>query len=74
MADESQLKILRRGVAAWNEWRRKEGDHVVDLIRADLRGADLRATNLSAANLGAADLLGANLSAAGSGWNCPRTC
>jgi hypothetical protein len=24
MADEEQLAILKQGVAAWNEWRKKE--------------------------------------------------
>jgi hypothetical protein len=35
MADESQLKILKQGVAAWNEWCRDEEFH---LIGANLRG------------------------------------
>jgi uncharacterized protein YjbI with pentapeptide repeats len=73
MADEHQLKILRQGVAAWNEWRRKEGTHMVvdlrtsdlsgaNLIAADLREAHLSLANLSGANLGRADLSLANLS------------
>ena len=58
MADESQLEILDRGVAAWNEWRRT----VVDCI--NLSGADFSMVNLGGADLSAADLLGANLSGA----------
>jgi hypothetical protein len=47
MADENQLEILKQGVAAWNEWRRNEGAHVV----VDLGGANLSQANLSGANL-----------------------
>jgi uncharacterized protein YjbI with pentapeptide repeats len=62
MADESQLKILKQGVAAWNEWRCKVipiGGH--NLSRANLRGADLFEANLSRTHLSGADLSEANL-------------
>jgi uncharacterized protein YjbI with pentapeptide repeats len=54
MADESQLEILKQGVAAWNEWRRKG-------IQVDLSGADLNLVDLSEANLNEARIFGANL-------------
>jgi hypothetical protein len=57
MAYESQLEILKQGVAAWNEWRRNEEVHIlVDRIVVDLRGADLDGTQLNEANLGGAQL------------------
>ena len=64
MADESQLEILKQGVAVWNDWRKKADDvnlagadlHEADLGGADLRRADLRRANLNGANLGATDL------------------
>jgi hypothetical protein len=50
MADENQLKILKRGVAAWSEWRRKE-------VEINLRGANLSiAADLTGAHLTGADL------------------
>ena len=71
MANEEHLAILKKGVAAWNEWRKQHPD-----IRPDLRGANLargepREANLAGrtsagrtsvgANLSGADLSGANL-------------
>jgi uncharacterized protein YjbI with pentapeptide repeats len=59
MANEEQLAILRKGVTAWNAWRKTEGSIRPDLSRANLSGA-----NLSGANLSGADLIGANLNEA----------
>jgi uncharacterized protein YjbI with pentapeptide repeats len=66
MTDEEQLKILRQGVAAWNEWRKENPDVRADLrgaelIRADLNGADLNGADLRGADLRGANLLGADL-------------
>jgi hypothetical protein len=65
MADEDQLRILRQGVKAWNDWRRKAPDISVDLrgadLSGDLRGADLRAAFLAMANLSGTDLSEASL-------------
>jgi uncharacterized protein YjbI with pentapeptide repeats len=49
MADESQLEILKQGVATWNEWFRKE--EAVRILVVDLRDADLSEANLTEANL-----------------------
>jgi hypothetical protein len=62
MADESQLKILKQGVAAWNEWRKAL--KIVNLNRADLRGFDLRGADLTGVNLARANLREVNLSGA----------
>ena len=61
MADAEHLAILKKGVKAWNEWRRQHHD-----VEPDLSGAGLRKVNLSDANLSEAllfrvDLSGANL-------------
>lgn len=40
MADEEHLKILRRGLKAWNAWRNDHKDIVPDLREADLKGVD----------------------------------
>ncbi len=76
MANAEHLRILKEGVAVWNEWRRDKGPLRPDLSeadlsraqlnwanlnQADLRGADLTGAHLNAANLLAADLSGANL-------------
>jgi len=45
MADKEQLKILRQGVQAWNEWRRGNRTPV------DLRGANLSKADLCEAHL-----------------------
>ena len=59
MANEKQLKKLKQGVKAWNEWREANPE-----VKPSLKGADLSGTNLSEVNLFFADLDGANLSKA----------
>lgn len=66
MANPEHLKILKRGVKAWNNWRlehrRVHPDLIgADLIGADLIGLDLYYANLRGANLHNADLRSANL-------------
>ena len=64
MADEDQLRILKRGVAAWNDWRSKSIQIRVDLIGASLRETDLRRVSLTRADLFRANLTRANLTRA----------
>ena len=71
MANEEHVAILKKGVAAWNEWRRENPDirpnlsganlRRAHLCGADLSGADLSRADLSDAPLVSADLTGANL-------------
>src|ERR1022692_2024710 len=61
MAGKAQLKILARGIRAWNRWRKEYPKVSPDLTQAKLRGADLREADLHDANLSGADLSGANL-------------
>ncbi len=66
MPNEEQLAILRRGVEAWNAWRREHSRIRIDLGRADLGGLDLKwidfsGADLSTADLHETDLTGANL-------------
>jgi uncharacterized protein YjbI with pentapeptide repeats len=49
MAEEDQLRILKQGPAAWNEWRSKAGDIQVDLSEASLSGANLSEAELEVA-------------------------
>jgi len=56
MANEEHLAILKQGVEAWNQWRKKNPDIWPDLGEADLSGANLSGANLSEANLGGANL------------------
>jgi len=60
MANEEHVAILKKGVAAWNEWRRENPD-----IRPNLSGANLRRAHLYGADLSGADLSRADLSVAG---------
>jgi len=61
MMNKAHLKILRKGVAAWNTWREKNPHIIPDLSGADLSGMDLRGINFSKANLRRVNLRGANL-------------
>jgi hypothetical protein len=56
MANDEHVALLKKGVDAWNAWRRENPD-----IRPDLSGANLNGAQLSGANLTAADLRGAHL-------------
>lgn len=69
MANSEHLAILRQGVDAWNEWRKRNLQIQPDLTEAnlsamDLRRANLTATNLADANFSLAHLTMANLSGA----------
>ncbi len=69
MANPTQLKILKKGVKAWNEWRKahmSKAEHI-DLSHEDFHGADLRGANLSqghpfGANIYWSDFVDADLS------------
>ena len=63
MPSDEHVALLRRGAAAWNEWR-TERDETPDLSRASLRGLDLSGFNLSRVDLRDADLRGTSLSGA----------
>lgn len=65
MANEYQLRILRQGVVAWNEWRIKNPDAKVDLRGSDFIDANLMTANLDNVDLSGANLTGADLSKAG---------
>lgn len=64
MADDEHLKIIRKGVEAWNGWRRERPDVQPNLSRADLSGTYLSQANLKGANLIATNFVDASLSAA----------
>jgi uncharacterized protein YjbI with pentapeptide repeats len=73
VANEEHVKILKRGVAEWNAWRKEEkgtGDLTganlsgAYLVFANLSGTDLTGANLSSANLSHAYLFSADLTAA----------
>jgi len=64
MANDAHLAVLKRGVAAWNEWRAAQPAMRPDLSSASLRGLDLAKVDLSGADLRKADLRGTILSGA----------
>jgi uncharacterized protein YjbI with pentapeptide repeats len=53
MENDEHVALLKKGVDAWNAWRRKNRNIRPDLRSADLSGADLRSADLSEAKLGA---------------------
>src|SRR5262244_697771 len=61
MANDEHVAMLKKGVDAWNEWRRENPDIRPDLSGADLFCANLKGANLSGAHLDGADLRQANL-------------
>ncbi len=64
MANDEHVALLRKGVAAWNEWRRENPDTHPDLSKANLSGANLARANLRQVDLSRANLSGENLSEA----------
>jgi hypothetical protein len=64
MANEEHLRILKEGVAVWNEWQQETRIFRPDLSNANLRRADLSRANLRRADLSDANLVFANLSRA----------
>jgi uncharacterized protein YjbI with pentapeptide repeats len=64
VANEEHVAKLKRGVDAWNAWRKENPNIRPDLRDANLRGADLHMANLNDANLRGAILHMANLSGA----------
>ncbi len=66
MENENQIKILKQGVEAWNQWRKQNPDirpdlFEVDFINAQLPGANLEGARISRTNLEHANLTGACL-------------
>ncbi|MGH7772742.1 MAG: pentapeptide repeat-containing protein [Candidatus Binatia bacterium] len=64
MANEEHLRILREGIASFNDWRKRNPKIRPDLGDADLHYMDLRGADLSHARLAEANLMGANFSGA----------
>jgi uncharacterized protein YjbI with pentapeptide repeats len=64
MANPGHLAELKKGVAEWNTWRRRNLAVVPDLGRADLSWANLREADLSRADLSRAHLSWVNLTGA----------
>ncbi len=64
MANEEHVALLKQGVDAWNEWRKRHPEVIPDLSGANLSGAELPEANLSMVNLTGADLSEATLSTA----------
>lgn len=66
MANQEQLKILEQGVDAWNQWRGRNPDIVLDLSNIDtvnlcIEGIDLAGIHLASVNLSRFRLVGLNL-------------
>ena len=56
MANEEHVALLKQGMDAWNAWRHKNPDILLDLSHADLNEAKLNGTYLCGANLSGAGL------------------
>jgi hypothetical protein len=64
MANDEHIAILKKGVDAWNAWRRENPGIRPDLYEADLRTENLGRADLRKADLRKADLRGAILTGA----------
>ena len=64
MVEKEHFTRLKQGVDAWNSWRKKNSDIILDLSYINLRYAALPNSTLNYSNLYSADLTGANLSKA----------
>jgi uncharacterized protein YjbI with pentapeptide repeats len=64
MANQEQLKLLKKGIEEWNHWRVKNPYIPIELKGANLVGTDLNAAHLRRAHLSKSDLSGAELVAA----------
>lgn len=64
MANQEQLKVLRKGVDSWNEWRKQNPKEKINLSRADLKQFNLTKANLQGASLYRTDLKYAELKGA----------
>lgn len=65
MANPEHLKILKQGVAVWNEWRQDNPQIRPDLSKAEVQGVELpeinfESTNLEGANMKRTMLYGTN--------------
>jgi len=60
-AKRRTLKLIKRGLGAWNTWREENPTEEPDLNGANLREADLNGGNFVGTNLVAANLTGAAL-------------
>ena len=61
MANPEHLRILKRGIEAWNRWRLKQPEILPDLHNADLHGKDLHKADFHYSDLHKANLQGADL-------------
>ncbi len=64
MANEEHLRILKRGVKVWNQWREGNLGVQPDLNKANLKSSNLGHADLSYASLIEADLRNADLNGA----------
>jgi uncharacterized protein YjbI with pentapeptide repeats len=66
MANDEHVEILKKGVAAWNDWRQQNPDIEADLIISDanLNVANPNVATLNVATLNVGNLTGANLTRA----------
>ena len=64
MANDKHIAVLKKGIAAWNAWRKENSDIRADLTKANLGGKDLREANFSDVNLRGAVLRNANFNGA----------
>jgi uncharacterized protein YjbI with pentapeptide repeats len=64
MANKDHLEILKKGVRAWNQWRKDKYGLRPDLRNSDLNSAKLFDADMSCADLSSAKLSGADLSSA----------